>query len=70
MPLRTLGFRELGLNAYEPTWHAMQRFTDQRKAAAENDDFRVKEVDDVGQAKGEIFHGFVHNAPGGHIALF
>jgi lipoyl(octanoyl) transferase len=32
MPLHTLGFRELGLNAYEPTWHAMQRFTDQRTA--------------------------------------
>lgn len=26
----TLGFRELGLVAYEPTWHAMQRFTDRR----------------------------------------
>ena len=25
-----LGFRELGLMAYEPAWHAMQRFTDQR----------------------------------------
>ena len=25
-----LGFRELGLNAYEPVWHAMQRFTDGR----------------------------------------
>src|SRR3979490_3259404 len=26
----TLGFRELGLTAYEPVWHAMQRFTDGR----------------------------------------
>jgi lipoyl(octanoyl) transferase len=25
-----LGFRELGQVAYEPTWHAMQRFTDTR----------------------------------------
>ena len=29
---RTLGFRELGRVAYEPTWHAMQRFTDGRDA--------------------------------------
>ena len=28
----TLGFRELGLMDYEPVWHAMQRFTDQRDA--------------------------------------
>ncbi|WAH59497.1 lipoyl(octanoyl) transferase LipB [Pseudomonas silvicola] len=28
-----LGFRELGLMAYEPVWHAMQRFTDQRGPA-------------------------------------
>ncbi|WP_455922228.1 lipoyl(octanoyl) transferase LipB [Pseudomonas putida] len=28
-----LGFRELGLMAYEPVWHAMQRFTDQRTPA-------------------------------------
>jgi lipoyl(octanoyl) transferase len=27
-----LGFRELGSVAYEPTWHAMQRFTDTRDA--------------------------------------
>lgn len=26
----TLGFRELGQVDYEPTWHAMQRFTDSR----------------------------------------
>jgi len=30
---RCLGFRELGLVAYEPVWHAMQRFTDQRTPA-------------------------------------
>jgi len=30
--LRTLGFRELGRVAYEPTWHAMQQFTDNRDA--------------------------------------
>ncbi len=30
---RCLGFRELGLMAYEPVWHAMQRFTDQRTPA-------------------------------------
>lgn len=28
-----LGFRELGQMAYEPVWHAMQRFTDQRDGA-------------------------------------
>ena len=28
-----LGFRELGLVDYEPTWQAMQRFTNQRDAA-------------------------------------
>jgi len=27
---RTLGFREFGRVAYEPTWHAMQHFTDNR----------------------------------------
>ena len=26
----TLGFRELGQMAYEPVWHAMQRFTNER----------------------------------------
>jgi lipoyl(octanoyl) transferase len=29
----SLGFRELGLVDYEPTWQAMQRFTNQRDAA-------------------------------------
>ena len=28
---QVLGFRELGLADYEPTWQAMQRFTDERK---------------------------------------
>jgi lipoyl(octanoyl) transferase len=28
--VQTLGFRELGRVAYEPAWHAMQRFTDAR----------------------------------------
>lgn len=27
----TLGFRELGILPYEPTWHAMQRFTAERE---------------------------------------
>ncbi len=30
--LHALGFRELGRVDYEPTWHAMQRFTDTRNA--------------------------------------
>jgi lipoyl(octanoyl) transferase len=29
--------RKLGLVEYEPTWHAMQRFTDQRDAATEDE---------------------------------
>ncbi|MDN5483555.1 MAG: octanoyltransferase, partial [Pseudomonas sp.] len=27
---QVLGFRELGRMAYEPVWHAMQRFTNER----------------------------------------
>lgn len=30
MPDQALGIRELGVQPYEPTWHAMQRFTDTR----------------------------------------
>ena len=30
----TLGFRELGQMAYEPVWHAMQRFTNERGSDA------------------------------------
>ena len=35
---RALGFRELALLDYEPTWLAMQRFTDQRKVRPEAQD--------------------------------
>ena len=35
---RALGFRELALLDYEPTWLAMQRFTDQRKDRPETQD--------------------------------
>ena len=35
---RALGFRELSLLDYEPTWLAMQRFTDQRKDRPETQD--------------------------------
>jgi lipoyl(octanoyl) transferase len=31
---KTLGFRELGLAPYEPTWQAMKRFTDERNPSA------------------------------------
>ncbi|RRW47862.1 lipoyl(octanoyl) transferase LipB [Pseudomonas luteola] len=31
---KTLGFRELGLVSYEPTWQAMRRFTDERNPSA------------------------------------
>ncbi|WP_249679592.1 lipoyl(octanoyl) transferase LipB [Pseudomonas abieticivorans] len=42
MPLHSLGFRELGLKAYEPTWHAMQRFTDQRTAGTADEVWLVQ----------------------------
>ena len=37
-----LGFRELGLQAYEPVWHAMQRFTDQRGSDAADEVWLVQ----------------------------
>ena len=37
-----LGFRELGLMPYEPVWHAMQRFTDQRDADAADEVWLVQ----------------------------
>ena len=37
-----LGFRELGLMAYEPVWHAMQRFTDQRGPQAPDEIWLVQ----------------------------
>ena len=39
----TLGFRELGTMAYEPVWHAMQRFTNERGTTAEVEGKRPKE---------------------------
>jgi len=38
----TLGFRELGLMAYEPVWQAMQRFTDQRDASTADEIWLVQ----------------------------
>ena len=35
---QVLGFRELGLADYEPTWLAMQRFTDERKLKPDTQD--------------------------------
>lgn len=37
-----LGFRELGLMAYEPVWHAMQRFTDQRDSSTADEVWLVQ----------------------------
>ena len=37
-----LGFRELGLMPYEPVWHAMQRFPDQRDADAADEVWLVQ----------------------------
>jgi lipoyl(octanoyl) transferase len=34
---RILGFRELGRVDYEPVWHAMQRFTDERDSHTEDE---------------------------------
>ncbi|MER2101274.1 MAG: octanoyltransferase, partial [Pseudomonas atacamensis] len=38
----TLGFRELGQMAYEPVWHAMQRFTNERGTAAADEIWLVE----------------------------
>ena len=38
----TLGFRELGQMAYEPVWHAMQRFTNERGNAAADEIWLVE----------------------------
>jgi lipoyl(octanoyl) transferase len=38
----TLGFRELGQMAYEPVWHAMQRFTNERGSNAADEIWLVE----------------------------
>ena len=38
----TLGFRELGQMAYEPVWHAMQRFTNERGSDAADEIWLVE----------------------------
>ena len=39
---QTLGFRELGRMAYEPVWHAMQRFTNERGTSAPDEIWLVE----------------------------
>ena len=39
---QVLGFRELGRMAYEPVWHAMQRFTNERGNAAADEIWLVE----------------------------
>lgn len=39
---QTLGFRELGQMAYEPVWHAMQRFTNERGTEAPDEIWLVE----------------------------
>lgn len=38
----TLGFRELGQMAYEPVWHAVQRFTNERGSNAADEIWLVE----------------------------
>lgn len=39
---QVLGFRELGQMAYEPVWHAMQRFTNERGSSAPDEIWLVE----------------------------
>ncbi len=39
---QVLGFRELGRMAYEPVWHAMQRFTNERGTSAPDEIWLVE----------------------------
>lgn len=58
----TLGFRELGLLPYEPTWHAMQRFTAERGAETADEVWlleheRVFTQGQAGKAEHVLFPG-------------
>ncbi|MCG8909124.1 MULTISPECIES: lipoyl(octanoyl) transferase LipB [Pseudomonas] len=58
----TLGFRELGILPYEPTWHAMQRFTAEREAATPDEVWlleheRVFTQGQAGKAEHVLFPG-------------
>ncbi|WP_425318680.1 lipoyl(octanoyl) transferase LipB [Pseudomonas nitroreducens] len=58
----TLGFRELGILPYEPTWHAMQRFTAEREAVTPDEVWlleheRVFTQGQAGKAEHVLFPG-------------
>ncbi|MCJ1884623.1 lipoyl(octanoyl) transferase LipB [Pseudomonas sp. LA21] len=58
----TLGFRELGILPYEPTWHAMQRFTAERGAETPDEVWlleheRVFTQGQAGKAEHVLFPG-------------
>ncbi len=58
----TLGFRELGILPYEPTWHAMQRFTAERDAVTPDEVWlleheRVFTQGQAGKAEHVLFPG-------------
>ncbi|AGI22546.1 lipoyl(octanoyl) transferase LipB [Pseudomonas sp. MT3] len=58
----TLGFRELGIQPYEPTWHAMQRFTAERDPATPDEVWllehqRVFTQGQAGKAEHVLFPG-------------
>lgn len=46
-----------------------QRFAEERKSAAENNDLRMTKVHNVRKSEGEIFAGFAQNALGARIVL-
>lgn len=58
----TLGFRELGIVPYEPTWHAMQRFTAEREPTTPDEVWlleheRVFTQGQAGKAEHVLFPG-------------
>jgi lipoyl(octanoyl) transferase len=58
----TLGFRELGILPYEPTWHAMQRFTAEREPVTPDEVWlleheRVFTQGQAGKAEHVLFPG-------------
>lgn len=58
----TLGFRELGILPYEPTWHAMQRFTAEREPGTPDEVWllehqRVFTQGQAGKAEHVLFPG-------------
>ncbi len=58
----TLGFRELGILPYEPTWHAMRRFTAERDAVTPDEVWlleheRVFTQGQAGKAEHVLFPG-------------